>query len=128
MRIWNLTPHEVRYENKEVLRTFLSDCIARAVQVDTDQRLILGLATVERTYDGVEGLPTEIADGDILIVSTILAEAMVSSKDNRWNNVTILVPDTGPSCKRNSDGVVASVSQFILKWYCLSTASYLSSV
>jgi len=57
----------------------------------------------------------EIADGDILIVSTILAEAMVSSKDNRWVNVTILVPNTGPSCKRNSDGTVASVSQLILK-------------
>ena len=115
MRVWNLTPHAVRYENDQVSQVFLSDCVARAVQVDLQPFLVAGLVVVKRHYDGVEGVPTGVADGDTLIVSTILADAMIASNNERWKKCSVLVPDTGPSCSRNPDGTVAFVSQFVLK-------------
>jgi hypothetical protein len=115
MKIWNLTPHEIHYENTNDSRSISSDGIARAIQMDTASGSIAGLMMIQRRYSGVENMPDEITEGDVLIVSTILAECLISTRDEKWEKVVILVPDTGPSCRRNSDGTVASVSQFILK-------------
>jgi hypothetical protein len=53
----------------------------------------------------------ELNDGDVLIVSTIAANALQLTENC---NYTILVPDTGPdSVLRDSSGNIAGVKRFI---------------
>lgn len=113
MRVWNLTPHPCNYNDGTTQRTILSDGNVRVNQTDTPAESVDGLATVRTEYGGVEGIPVDVKPGDVLIVSTIVADAF--SRGFAPDGVTVLVPDTGPTCKRDEAGRIISVCQFIRK-------------
>jgi len=112
MRIWNLTPHPMHYDDGVTAKTLNSDGMLRVIQQDRPAESIDGLATVYSKYGEVEGIPTEVAAGDVLIVSTI-AGAALKGTATLPPSVVILVPDTGATCKRNEEGRIVSVSRFI---------------
>jgi hypothetical protein len=111
MRIWNLTPHPIHYDDDKTVRTFESDGFCRVVQTDKPAEPIDAMATVLTEYGGVEGIPAEVKPGDVLIVSVVVANAL--SHRTAPPGVTILVPDTGPSCRRDEHGRIISVCRFI---------------
>ena len=113
MRIWNLTPHTMHYDDGNTVRAILSDGAVRLDQVTQDAEPIDGLATVRTSYGDLQGLPEGIAEGDVLLVSTLVGDYWKSPA--RPYGVTVLVPDTGSSCKRDADGRIVSVSRFIRK-------------
>lgn len=113
MRIWNLTPHQCNYDDGQTQRTIASDGNVRVNQVNTPADPIDGLATVRTDYGSVDGFPAEVQPGDVLIVSTIVADAF--ARGLAPAGVTVLVPDTGPSCKRDEAGRIVGVCQFIRK-------------
>ncbi len=115
MRIWNLTPHTMHYDDGQVQRSYPTDGVLRAVQVDEPANPIDGLATVRTEYTSVEGMPTGVAIGDTLLVSTIVADALLKSPE-QIAGYTLLVPDTGKSCQRDSDGRIVSVCRFIRRF------------
>lgn len=115
MKIWNLTPHTVNYDDGTIQRAFPSEGSLRVNQANTPAEPVDGMTAVLTEYGGVEGFPEGIVDGDVLIVSTIAADAM--GKRDDWLpgvHVGLIVPDTGPTCKREN-GQIKSVCQFIRK-------------
>ncbi len=115
MRIWNLTPHVMYYDDGHVQRAYPSDGVLRVVQVDEPADSIDGLNTIRTEYTDVEGMPEKIAAGDVLLVSTIVADAFLKSPE-RVAGFTLLVPDTGKSCKRDAEGRIVSVCRFIRRF------------
>ncbi len=113
MRIWNLTPHTMHYDDGLTLRAIASDGAVRLEQVTEPAEPIDRLATVRTKYGELRGLPVGIAEGDVLLVSTLVGDCWKA--DERPRGVIVLVPDTGPSCKRDADGRIVSVSRFIRK-------------
>jgi len=113
MRIWNLTPHTMHYDDGQTVRAFGSDGVVRLDQVAHQAESIDALATVTTTYGELQGLPDGIAEGDVLLVSTLVGDYWVASE--RPPGVIVLVPDTGASCKRDAEGRILSVSRFIRK-------------
>ena len=113
MRIWNLTPHTMHYDDGIVQREFVSDGVVRLEQIDESAELVAGLKTATTEYAGLNGLPEGIAAGDVLLVSTLVGDYW-KSKD-RPDGVIVLVPDTGSTCKRDEQGRIVSVAQFIRK-------------
>ena len=113
MRIWNLTPHPMHYDDGTNQRVIPSDGNCWVRQIDQPAEPIDGMATVKTQYSGVEGIPSEVQPGDVLIVSTIVAEAF--ERGTRPIGVAVLVPDTGSTCKRDPNGRIVSVSRFIRK-------------
>lgn len=112
MRIWNLTPHEMHYDDGVVQRNIASDGVLRLEQSDEPAGDVEGLKTVITRYGAVSGVPAGIAPGDVLIISTLAGDYW---KAGRPAGVTILVPDTGPTCKRDAAGRIVAVSRFIRK-------------
>jgi len=87
LRIWNLTPHPCNYcDEGQNQRTIASDGNVRVNQVQV---------------------------GDVVIVSTIVADAL--ARLGAPDGVIVLVPDTGPTCKRDESGRIVAVRQFIRK-------------
>ncbi len=113
MRILNLTPHTVNYDDGEQLRQIHSTGVVRLNQAIQPSDPIDGLLVVMSTYEGLSGLPEDLRSGDVLIVSSVVANHWPEM--NRPNDITVLVPDTGNTCKRDNDGRVVSVSRFIVK-------------
>ncbi len=120
MRIWNLTPHPCNVElpnakagEPPIVRTIPSDGSVRVEQVNEPDAPVGWLPTVCSRYGGVHGLPAEVRPGDAVIVSSIVADAF--SRGYRPEGVTVLVPDTGPTCKRDEQGRILAVRQFIRK-------------
>lgn len=113
MAIWNLTPHTVFYDDGKHQHTFPSDGILRLEQIDEPDVPIEGLAIVCTRYGEVKGLPNSICSGDVLIVSTIVGDHWTAT--DRPRHITVLVPDTGPSCQRDNAGRIVSVCRFIRK-------------
>lgn len=112
-KVWNLTPHAIHYDDGNVQRTIQSDGSLRLEQQSTADEPIAGMQVVRTCYGKPGGLPDEIAAGDVLIVSTLVSDCW-NAKD-RPEGVTVIVPDTGETCKRDSTGRIVSVSRFILK-------------
>jgi hypothetical protein len=113
MRIWNLTPHMMHYDDGQTARAYDSDGVVRLEQVTHAAEPIEGLTTVTTTYGKLQGLPDEIAEGDVLLVSTLVGDYW--NTIDRPPGVIVLVPDTGASCKRDAEGRIVSVSRFIRK-------------
>ena len=113
MRIWNLTPHAMHYDDGLIQRTFPSEGALRLTQLDEPDEAIDGLATVRSRYGTTTGLPDGIGAGDVILVSTLLGDAWPASE--RPEGVIVLVPDTGATCKRDETGRIVSVSRFIRK-------------
>ena len=113
MRIWNLTPHTMHYDDGIVARVYPSDGTLRLSEVDEPAEPIAELVTVRKRYGAVLGLPEGISAGDVLLVSTLVGDAWPASL--RPNGVTVLVPDTGATCKRDERGRIVSVARFIRK-------------
>lgn len=112
-RIWNLTPHAMHYDDGEVVRTIESDGMLRLEQEDQPADAIAGMRVVRTRYGKPGGLPAGIAAGDTLIVSTLVGDSWEA--EDRPPGVTVIVPDTGNTCKRDSAGRIVSVSRFICK-------------
>ena len=110
MRIWNLTPHVVHYDDGKTQRELPSDGAVRLAQRDEPDAPIGDMATVRTVYGGVDGLPEELRPGDAVIVSTIVADCW---REGRPPGVVILTPNTGASCKRDPNGRIIAVSCFI---------------
>lgn len=74
-----------------------------------------GLATVHTAYGEIDGIPGDLQPGDVLIVPTIVGDAYtrLANRGAVPANVTVIVPDTGPTCKRDESGRIISVSQFM---------------
>lgn len=113
MRIWNLTPHTMHYDDGQTVRAFGSDGVVRLEQVTHPAESIDGLTTVTVSYGKLQGLPDGIAEGDVLIVSTLVGDYWGDC--DRPPGAKVLVPDTGSSCKRDAEGRIISVSRFIRK-------------
>lgn len=113
MRIWNLTPHAVNYADGAARRTIGSDAVLRLDQTDEPGEPVDGMTTVHTRYGRVQGLPAEVASGDVLIVSTLVGDKWPA--DERPPGVTVLIPDTGATCKRDEQGRIVSVCRFIRK-------------
>lgn len=113
MRIWNLTPHTMHYDDGLTLKAIASDGAVRLEQQIQPAEPIDGLATVRTEYGELRGLPAEITEGDVLLVSTLVGDCWKA--EDRPRGIIVLVPDTGPSCKRDADGRIVSVSRFIRK-------------
>ena len=113
MRIWNLTPHTMHYDDGIVPREMRSDGVLRLEQVDEPAEVVAGLKTVTTKYAAIRGLPEGIQAGDVLLVSTLIGDYWKSK--SRPAGVIVLVPDTGSSCKRDEQGRIVSVAQFIRK-------------
>jgi len=113
MRIWNLTPHTMHYDDGRIVQAIASDGAVRLEQVTERAEPIGGLATVRTKYGELAGLPVGIAKGDVLLVSTLVGDYWKT--EDRPHGVTVLVPDTGISCKRDAEGRIISVSRFIRK-------------
>jgi len=112
-RIWNLTPHAMHYDDGKLCRSFESDGSLRLEQQSVRTESIDGLQVVRTHYGKPTGLPEGVTAGDILIVSTLVGDCWEASK--RPPQVKVIVPDTGETCKRDSNGRIVSVSRFILK-------------
>lgn len=112
MRIWNLTPHVMQYDDGETQIAYPSDAVVRVQMVETVAAPIGQLRTIYATFAAVEGIPAEVQPGDVLMVSTIVADAMERQSET-FQRYIILVPDTGPSCNRDGQGRIISVSRFI---------------
>ena len=113
MRIWNLTPHVMHYDDGHIRRVLPSDGIVRLIQVEEPAEPIDGMTTVHTRYAEAVGVPAEVAPGDAVIVSTLVGDLW--PRRSRPVGVTVLVPDTGASCRRDEQGRIASVSRFIRK-------------
>lgn len=112
MRIWNLTPHVMRYDDGETQIAYPSDGAVRVRMLETPAAAVGPLRTIHATFAAVEGMPAGVQRGDVLMVSTIVADAMERHRE-AFQQYTILVPDTGPSCHRDDQGRIVSVSRFI---------------
>lgn len=113
MRIWNLTPHTIHYDDGENVRAIDSDGTMRLEQFSEPAEPVGGLATVTTSYGTTQGLPDGIEPGDVLLVSTLVGDYW--RVEHRPPSVIVLVPDTGSSCKRDAQGRIVSVSRFIRK-------------
>ena len=113
MRIWNLTPHTMHYDDGIVQREFLSDGVVRLEQCDESAELVGGLKTATMKYAGLNGLPELIETGDVILVSTLVGDHWKSA--DRPAGVIVLVPDTGSTCQRDIQGRIVSVARFIRK-------------
>ncbi|TVQ04254.1 MAG: hypothetical protein EA381_00510 [Planctomycetaceae bacterium] len=112
-RVWNLTPHEVHYDDGRERRSIKSDGSLRLGQVDQPESPIDGLATVTTRYEEPEQVPEGIEPGDVLIVSTLVGDKW--DKSRRPPGITLLVPDTGATSRRDDAGRIVSVTRFIRK-------------
>ena len=76
MKVVNLTPYEVTvYDDDDVvIKTYLSEGLARASHVDTPVDNVDGVLVVSTSYGEVIGLP-EPAEGVVYIVSAITLNA-----------------------------------------------------
>ena len=101
------------YDDGRMQRTIPSDGVLRLEQIDEVAEPIDGMFTVRTRYGGIQGLPSGISAGDVLIVSTLVGDKWQAI--DRPLKVVVLVPDTGSSCKRGSDGRIDSVSRYIWK-------------
>lgn len=110
-RIWNLTPHPMHYDDGIIQRTIASDGAVRLEQLSEPDEPIDGLVTVQTRYGGATGVPDGVRPGDVLIVSTLVGDLWPPA--DRPPGVTVLVPDTGPSSRRDDQGRIISVCQFI---------------
>jgi hypothetical protein len=113
MRIWNLTPHTMHYDDGHLQSEFPSDGIVRLDQSSIEDAPIDGLRIVTTRYGALHGLPTGIQESDIVIVSTLVGDNWPI--ECRPNGIIVLVPDTGATCKRDENGRIISVKQFIRK-------------
>jgi hypothetical protein len=113
VKVWNLTPHAMHYDDGNVQRTIQSDGSLRLEQQSTADEPIDGMQVVRTRYGKPSGLPDGVVAGDVLIVSTLVGDCWNAS--DRPADVTVIVPDTGETCKRDSAGRIVSVSRFILK-------------
>ena len=113
MRIWNLTPHTMHYDDGTTQYVFQSDGVLRLSEADEPTEPLAGLVTVRKCYGELQGLPIDIAEGDVLLVSTLIGDYWKS--ESRPAGVIVLVPDTGSSCKRDEQGRIVSVARFIRK-------------
>lgn len=113
MRIWNLTPHPIVYDDGHRRQEFPSDATVRLPQEESALEPIGGLQTVCTKYGLPEGIPDSISAGDVLLVSSLVAEHW--PEIHRLRDVVVLVPDTGRTCRRSVDGQVTSVCRFIRK-------------
>jgi len=112
-RIWNLTPHAMHYDDGQVVRTIESDGMLRLDQEEEPTGSVHGMRLVRTRYGKPGGLPDGVAAGDVLIVSTLVGDSW--DTEDRPAGVTVIVPDTGATCKRDSAGRIVSVSRFISK-------------
>jgi hypothetical protein len=103
----------MHYDDGKIVRALASDGALRLEQVTALAAPIEGLATVTTKYGAVQGLPAGIDEGDVLLVSTLVGDYWKA--EDRPLGTTVLVPDTGASCKRDADGRIVSVSRFIRK-------------
>ena len=92
---------------------FSVDGVARLEQTERRADPIAGLETVEVAYGEVIGIPPQVTEGDAVIVSSLVGEAWPSPV--RPAGITVLVPDTGPTCLRDNSGQVRAVSRFTRK-------------
>lgn len=113
MRIWNLTPHTMHYDDGIVQREFVSDGVVRLEQVDESAELVAGLKTARTKYAQLKGMPEGIESGDVILVSTLVGDHWKSA--DRPDRVIVLVPDTGSTCRRDDQGRIVSVARFIRK-------------
>ena len=113
MRIWNLTPHAMHYDDGVTTRVYPSDAVLRLSEIEESAEPVERLMTVRKRYGDVAGLPVGIEAGDVLLVSTLVGDAWPESL--RPAGVTVLVPDTGATCKRDEQGRIVSVARFIRK-------------
>lgn len=113
MRIWNLTPHAMHYDDGISKRVLPSDGVLRLRQIDEPAEPVAGFQTVKTKYAGVDGIPVAVKPGDVLLVSTLVGDCWQAG--DRPERVIVLVPDTGPTCRRDDQGRVVSVSRFIRK-------------
>lgn len=103
----------MHYDDGHSVRAIASDGAVRLEQLTQAAEPIAGLATVRTMYGKLQGLPTGIAAGDVLLVSTLVGDYW--NAEDRPSGVIVLVPDTGASCKRDAEGRIVSVSRFIRK-------------
>jgi len=112
-RIWNLTPHPVRYCDGQTSRRFESSGKVRLDEQFQPAPPIQGLNTVTVQYGELNGWPDSIKPGDVVIVSSLVAGFL--SVNQAPKDVTVLVPDTSSSAQRDETGSIVSVSRFIRK-------------
>ncbi len=103
----------MHYDDGKIVRAIISDGALRLDEMTEEAEFIDGLATVIKSYGSVRGLPEGVTQGDVLLVSTLVGDCWKA--EDRPLGVTVLVPDTGSSCKRDADGRIVSVSRFIRK-------------
>ena len=112
MKIWNLTPHVIVYERDGIRREFPSDGKIRIGQINTPLAKIDGMEVNGVELGDLEGVPDDVEVDDVVIVSSVVG-SFAKQEPFLFRPLVVLCPDTGPTAKRNAEGQIESVSQFI---------------
>jgi hypothetical protein len=111
MSTYNLTPHDivVYYGTAGGARNIpASGHVARLAMTSEPAGIVDGLPCVCTVFGALSGVPAGVEYMDVLIVSSLAADAVA----REYPGVTVLVPDTGPTAMRNESGQIAGVTQF----------------
>ena len=109
---YNLTPHDIVYYAPDGTARNIpaSGHVARLAMTSEAAGMVDGLRCDRVVFGALSGVPADVEYCDILIVSSLAAEAVADD----YPGVTVLVPDTGPTAMRNEAGQIAGVTQFRL--------------
>jgi hypothetical protein len=114
MKVLNLTPHTItlfRADHRGQEDFPVSGHEARCEMASTpDLSLSWLFPAVTVTYGRVMGIPADLQAGDVVIVSTMAAQAILPG--DVPPGVTVVAPDSGPSAIR-VDGNLQGVTRFI---------------
>jgi hypothetical protein len=115
---YNLTPHDIVYYAPDGTARNIpaSGHVARLAMTSEAAGMVDGLRCDRVVFGALSGVPADVEYCDILIVSSLAAEAVADD----YPGVTVLVPDTGPTAVRDGSGRITGVTQFRLVQDALS--------
>jgi len=110
MTTWNLTPHglvlcRLDGSTQEIPA---SGHVVRLATTEEPHEDVAGLPCVSTVYGELTGVPLEVAPGDVLLASSMVADRVA----NKYPACRVLVPDTGPTAVRDAAGRIHGVRQF----------------
>lgn len=107
MRIRNLTPHAltIHLQNGTIREIPAEGVVPRLAEVTEAGDPVDGIPVVRTKFGDVTGWPSDVADGDIVIVNSLIGDAIAERL-----GLTVYSPDTGPaSAVRDAQGRIVGV-------------------
>lgn len=107
MRIRNLTPHglSVHLPDGTVREIPAEGATPRLAEITATADPVDGIPVVSTTFGEVVGWPTDLAEGDVMIVNSLIGDAVAERL-----GIIVYSPDTGPtSAVRDAAGRIVGV-------------------